>query len=232
MSVDLPEPDAPMMRDELAALDGEVDAAQRVHLDVAQAIDLGGVAGSSMSGRAHRRPSRGGSAGARFAGGALEPPASAAVRLVDARPGRRALISPLARPRRRSPSPSPIASGRPRASVPSRSTHDDRAGLGLPSRPRRAPSAPGSAPAGVRRLRLGRRAPAARSGAPQRHAQHVVALVGDDARVRRHAGQQREVGVVDAHHHVVGDDVLHRDRRLADLRDLARRTCGRDRPRR
>ena len=54
-----------------------------------------------------------------------------------------------------------------------------------------------------------------------RHAQHVVALVGDDPDRRRHARLQHQVGIGDADHDVVGDDVLHRLRRLADLAHLA-----------
>ncbi len=41
------------------------------------------------------------------------------------------------------------------------------------------------------------------------HAQHIVPLVDDDARRRRHARHQREVVVGHADHDVVGHDVLH-----------------------
>ena len=40
-SVDLPLPEAPEQHDELAAPDVEVDVAQRVHLDLADAVGLG-----------------------------------------------------------------------------------------------------------------------------------------------------------------------------------------------
>ena len=40
-SVDLPEPDGPSRTDELAGVEIEVDAGQRVHLDLAGAVGLG-----------------------------------------------------------------------------------------------------------------------------------------------------------------------------------------------
>ncbi len=43
ISVDLPEPEAPIDRDHLAALHLEIDAAQRVHLGSSGAVDLGHV---------------------------------------------------------------------------------------------------------------------------------------------------------------------------------------------
>ena len=50
-----------------------------------------------------------------------------------------------------------------------------------------------------------------------RHAEHVVSLIDDDLRRGGHARHQRQIAVVDADHGIIGDDVLHRLRRLADL---------------
>ena len=55
----------------------------------------------------------------------------------------------------------------------------------------------------------------------QRNAQDVVVLVDDDVRVGGHAGEEQAVRIVDGDDDVVGDDVLHRDRPVPDLRDLA-----------
>ena len=51
--------------------------------------------------------------------------------------------------------------------------------------------------------------------------QGVVPLRADDRDVRGHAGLQFQVGIIDADDGVVGDDVLHRNRRIAHLHDLA-----------
>ena len=52
-----------------------------------------------------------------------------------------------------------------------------------------------------------------------RHAQNVGALVGDDAVGCGHAGLERQIGIVDADHHVIGHHVLHGLRRLPHLHD-------------
>ena len=54
-----------------------------------------------------------------------------------------------------------------------------------------------------------------------RNAEHVVALIDDDARCGGHARHQREVGIVDADHDIEGHDVLDGLRRLADLTNRA-----------
>ena len=51
-----------------------------------------------------------------------------------------------------------------------------------------------------------------------RNAQDVVSLIDDDPRRRGHAGNQRQIAVIDADDGVVGHDVLHRLRRLTPLR--------------
>ena len=49
ISVDLPDPDGAHDRDELAALDRQRDAAQRVHLDVADRVASSTISRSSMT---------------------------------------------------------------------------------------------------------------------------------------------------------------------------------------
>ena len=63
----------------------------------------------------------------------------------------------------------------------------------------------------------------AENGAPAPgHREGVAAAPShENAHVRGHAGQQLEVGILDADDDVVGDDVLHGDRRLAQLRHIA-----------
>ena len=43
-SVDLPQPDGPSRHDESAFVEGQVDVPERVHLDLAHAVDLRQVA--------------------------------------------------------------------------------------------------------------------------------------------------------------------------------------------
>ena len=50
ISVDLPEPDVPMMATNSPLLDGQAHVAQRVHLDVAQPVDLDEVLGDRGAG--------------------------------------------------------------------------------------------------------------------------------------------------------------------------------------
>ena len=56
ISVDLPEPDAPMMATNSPCVDGERDAAQRVHLDVAHVVDLRDVVELQIERRSSRGP--------------------------------------------------------------------------------------------------------------------------------------------------------------------------------
>ena len=62
-SVDLPEPEGPEQHDQLALEQVEVDAAQRVHLDLAHAIDLREAAraqhGDRLGGRGRLRHASG-----------------------------------------------------------------------------------------------------------------------------------------------------------------------------
>ena len=80
-----------------------------------------------------------------------------------------------------------------------------------PGLPRR-PSIPGRWRSHIRR-------PKAQRGVTD--LQGVVPLRADDRDVRGHAGLQFQVGIIDADDGVVGDDVLHRNRRIAHLHDLA-----------
>ncbi len=66
---------------------------------------------------------------------------------------------------------------------------------------------------------------------PQRsvgHLEHIVAAVGDDAHIGRHARQQPALGVLKTHHRHIGHHIGHVLRRFAHLKQLALKALGRE----
>ena len=95
-----------------------------------------------------------------------------------------------------------------------------------PGSGRRRPAALAARPRDVRTrtaafARLTRESLGIETNRRQRDSQHVAALGGDDVRVGRHAGKQRQIVILDIDHDIIGHDVLHGDRSLANLADRA-----------
>ena len=123
----------------------------------------------------------------------------------------------------------------PAAACSSRSTQTvlaPRGASGVAARARRACSPWCRARLLAARRPATRCRPAARGGRKRSAAfgtrEHVLALGVDDGDVGGHPRAQAQVRVVDVDDRVVGDDVLHRRRRVADLPDLAVEALARE----
>ena len=79
----------------------------------------------------------------------------------------------------------------------------------------------GGLPGRGARWRAGERRFRAEAQRRVRHGEHVVAPFCDDADGRGHAGLELEIRIVDVYDGVIGDDVLHDLRRVADVADAA-----------
>ena len=203
MSVDLPEPDGAHDRDELAGVDRERDAAQRVHRRRRRARSVARVATVSINRRhvsaAGRRRHRHVEAGRALRAGGLAAACERSTATITASPSASspavhlgvAVVGEAGHDRRRAPRVAP--SGEP----------PDRRATGRSARRRASPS---------RALAAGSAARAVGTRSTS------LAPAGHDVDVRGHAGPERQVGVVDVDHDVVGDDVLDVQRRVPHLR--------------
>ena len=234
ISVDLPEPEEPMIATNSPLLDAEVDRAQRRELGVAGAVDLGDLLQLDQGHRRRQRirkpPRAPRAAGLRRRAGATwreadddrlafasASPPTISVKLPSERPVctsrgcRRAVLEHVDRARcagRRAPR------RRPAAALP-------RHRAAPPPGPRPAACPPRRCPRPAPR-RGACRSPRAGSAAPRSAAAAASSRsIGDHGDGGRHAGLELQLGVGDLDDRVVGDDVLHHLRGVADLADAA-----------
>ena len=254
ISVDLPEPDGAHDGDELAGLDGQADAGEGAHLDLAHAVDLDDIVRArraAISEPAHRAAGHAGGVDAvglvarpiTTSSPSLSSPSTTSVKRPSESPVR--IASAPARRRRREGRPSAGSARlgvagdrrtRPADRPPPRSRRARSLGVRRGRRPSRLPATPPSRRRGGRRRRphpMPRRRPVGRkrsaafgTRSTSRHGRDLDRDVGG------HLGPQPVVRVRHLDDHRVGDDVLVDRGVEPDLRDACRGTRPRGRRRR